>query len=70
MTFSDWLARRDEGFLAADRPPRRGVGRTNPLPVTNAPRERLHARPAKPPRPFAPTVPGAWEVVPADLIPT
>jgi hypothetical protein len=69
VTFTQWLARRDEGFLAPDQPPRKGMGRTNPLPVTNARRERLYAKPVKPPKPFAPSVSGVREVVPQRLIP-
>lgn len=68
-TFSEWLARRDEGFLLPDRPPRKGMTRINSFPTTDRHRRRLHVKPAKKPKPFAPTVRAVKEIVPQEMIP-
>lgn len=68
-TFSEWLARRDEGFVLPDRPPLKGKPRLNSTPGTDTQRKRLHPKPVKPPKPFAPTVQKVREIVPAKLIP-
>jgi hypothetical protein len=41
----------------------------NPFPTTDGHRRRLHVKPAKKPRPFAPTVRAVKEIVPNKLIP-
>jgi hypothetical protein len=69
MKFSEWLARRDEGFLLPNRPPRKGITRINAFPTTDGDRRRLHVKPAKKPKPFAPTVRAVKEIVPNKLIP-
>ena len=68
-TFSEWLARRDEGLLYPDRPPLKGMPRINAFPGTDGQRKRLHVKPVKPPKPFAPTVQKVKEIVPNKLIP-
>lgn len=68
-TFKEWLAQHDEGFLLPDRPPLKGMSRINALPVPNARRRRLHAKPVKKPNPFAPTIRPVAEIVPPKLIP-
>jgi hypothetical protein len=69
MTFSEWLARRDEGFLLPKRPPRKGLSRINPLPTTNAHRGRIHTKQVKKPNPFPPTIRKVAEIVPQSIIP-
>jgi hypothetical protein len=69
IKFSAWLARRDEGLLYPDRPPLKGMPRFNTHPGTDGQRKRLHAKPVKPPKPFAPTVQMMKEIVPAKMIP-
>jgi hypothetical protein len=69
MKFSKWLARRDEGFLLPDRPPLKGMPKINAFPTTDGHRRRLHVKPAKKPKPFAPTVRAVKEIVPNKLIP-
>lgn len=69
MKFSEWLARRDEGFMLPDRPPRKGMTRINAFPTTDGHRRRLHTKPPKKPKPFAPTVRAVKEIVPDKLIP-
>jgi hypothetical protein len=69
LTFSEWLARRDEGLLLPDRPPLKGMPRINTTPFTDAQRKRLHVKPVKPPKPFAPTIRKVAEIVPQKLIP-
>jgi hypothetical protein len=69
MTFSEWLARRDEGLLLPDRPPLKGMSRINAFPGTDAQRKKLHVKPAKKPKPFAPTIRKVAEIVPQKLIP-
>jgi hypothetical protein len=68
MTFTEWLARRDEGLLSPTRPPLKGMARINPFPTTDTHRKRLNPKPAKPPRPFAPTIRKVKEIVPQKLI--
>jgi hypothetical protein len=69
MSFKEWLAQHDEGYMIPDRPPLKGMSRINPLPVTNAHRKRLHPKPVKLTNPFRPTVRKVIEVVPQRLIP-
>jgi hypothetical protein len=69
MKFSEWLARRDEGFLLPDRSPRKGLSRINALPTTDGHRRRLHVKSANKPKSFAPTVRAVKEMVPNKLIP-
>lgn len=69
MRFSEWLARRDEGFLLPDRPPLKGMPKTNTTPFTDAQRKRLHTKKVKPPKLFPPTVRAVKEIVPNKLIP-
>jgi len=68
-TFSEWLARRDEGFLLPDRPPLKGMPRINTTLGTNAQRKRLHPKKVKPTTLFPPTVRAVREIVPNKLIP-
>lgn len=68
-TFKEWLARRDEGFLLPDRPPLKGMSKTNTTPNTDAQRKRLHPKKVKPPKLFPPTVKAVKEIVPNKLIP-
>ncbi len=68
MTFSEWLARRDEGFLLPKRPPLKGMIRINAFPTTDTHRKRLHAKPAKKPKPFAPTIRKVAEIVPQKVV--
>jgi hypothetical protein len=68
-TFSEWLARRDEGFLLPDRPPLKRMSRINTTPFTGAQRKRLHPKKVKPPKLFAPTVWAVKEIVLNKLIP-
>ena len=67
-TFSEWLARRDGGFLLPSRPPLKGMPRINAFPGTDAQRKVLHVKPLKKPKPFAPTVRKVVEIVPQKLI--
>jgi hypothetical protein len=67
--FSEWLARRDEGFLLPDRSPHKGMPKINTTPFTDAQRKRLHPKKVKPPKLFAPTVRAVKEIVPNKLIP-
>lgn len=68
-TFSEWLARRDEGFLLPDRPPLKRMPRINTTLGTDAQRKRLHPKKVKPPKLFPPTVQKVKEIVPNKLIP-
>src|SRR5262245_2340342 len=56
-TFREFVAMQ-EGLLAPDRPPAKGLSRINPFPTTNAHRRRLK------PNSFPPTVRPVAEVVP------
>lgn len=67
-TFTEWLARRDEGLLLPDRPPLKGMPRINAFPGTDAQRKALHVKPAKKPKPFAPTVRKVKEIVPNKFV--
>lgn len=58
-----------EGLLLPDRPPAKGSSRINPFPTTNAHRRRRHAKPVKPPMPFAATMKKMAEIVPYKMIP-
>jgi hypothetical protein len=69
MKFSEWLAQRDEGFLLPDRQPLKGMPKINAFPTTDGHRRRLYVKPAKKPKPFAPTVRAVKEIVPNKLIP-
>jgi hypothetical protein len=69
MTFSEWLARRDEGFLLPDLPPLKGMPKNNSTLGTDAQRKRLHPKKVKPPKLFKPTVRAVKEIVPNKLIP-
>jgi hypothetical protein len=68
MKFSEWLVRRDEGLLLPDGPPLKGMPRINTTPFTDAQRKRLHVKPAKKPKPFAPTIRKVAEIVPQKSI--
>ena len=72
MSFSEWLARRDEGFLLPDRPPRKGMARINPYPTTDSHRRRQNVRQnVKPPKklkPFPPTLRQVAKVVPQKAV--
>jgi hypothetical protein len=68
MTFKEYVAMR-EGLLAPSRPPAKGLPRINPFPTTDGHRRRLHVKPPKKPKPFAPTVQAVKEIVPNKLIP-
>lgn len=68
ITFRQYVEMQ-EGLLLPDRPPAKGLSRINPFPTTNAHRKRLHAKPVKPPKPFAPTVKKVAEIVPNKMIP-
>lgn len=68
-TFSEWLARRDEGLLLPDRPPLKGMPRINTTPFTDAQRKRFQPKQPKKIKPFAPTVQKVKEIVPNKLIP-
>lgn len=68
-TFHEWLARRDEGLLLPDRLPAKGMIRINTFPTTDTHRKKLHPKPPKKPKPFAPTVRAVKEIVPNKLIP-
>jgi hypothetical protein len=63
-TFLEWLTRRDEGRLLPTRPPLKGMIRINAFPTTDTHRKRLHPKPVKKPKPFAPTVHKVTEIVP------
>jgi hypothetical protein len=52
-----------------DRPLRKGTIRINTLPGTDAQRRALHTKQANKPKPFAPTIRRAKEIVPNELIP-
>ena len=67
-SFREYVAQRDEGLLVPDRPPLKGMTRLNMTPYTNAQRKRLHPTPVKRPKPFAPTVRKAAEVVPQKIV--
>lgn len=67
-TFTEWLARRDEGLLLPDRPPLKGMPRINAFPGTDSQRKALHAKPAKKPKPFAPTIRKVKEIVPNKFV--
>jgi len=67
-TFYEWLAQRDEGLMFPDRPPLKGMIRINTFPGTDAQRKALHVKPAKKPKPFAPTVIKVKEIVPNKFI--
>ena len=69
MTFKEWLARRDEGFLLPDRPPLKGIPKINTTSMTDTRRRRLHPKKVQPPKPFKPTVQMVKEIVPAKMIP-
>jgi hypothetical protein len=62
-------AQRDEEFLLPDRPPRKSIPRINPFPTTDGHRRRLHVKPAKKPKPLAPTVRAVKEIGPQQIIP-
>ena len=62
MTFREFVAMQ-EGLLAPDRPPAKGLSRINAFPTTNAHRRRIK------PTSFPPTVRSVAEVVPPHLIP-
>jgi hypothetical protein len=68
MKFSEWLARRDEGLFLPDRPPMKGMPRINSLPCTDEHRKKLHVKPAKKPKPFAPTIRKVAEIVPQKVV--
>jgi len=68
-TFYEWLARRDEGLFLPDRPPAKGMIRINAFPTTDTHRKKLHAKPPKKPKPFAPTIRKVKEIVPQKTIP-
>lgn len=68
MSFKEFLAVQ-EGLLLPDRPPVKGLSRINPFPTSQAHRQRWHAKPVKPSKPFAPTIRRVAEVVPQKLIP-
>lgn len=68
-TFTEWLAKRDEGYLLPNRPPLKGLPRINTTPLTDTQRKRLHPKPVKMPKPFAPTIRKVKEVVPNSMIP-
>jgi hypothetical protein len=67
-TFSQWLARRDEGSLLPDHPPLKVMSRINTATGTDAQRKRLHPKKVKPPKLFPPTVRKVKEIVPNKLI--
>jgi hypothetical protein len=67
-TFSEELARRDEGFLLPNRPPLKRMAWIHTTPFADAQRKRLHPKKVKPPKPFAPTVQKVKEVVPNRFI--
>jgi hypothetical protein len=67
-TFSEWLAQRDEGYLLPNRPTRKGLSRINSLPTTDTHRKRLHVKPPKTPKPFAPTIRKVAEIVPQKAV--
>ena len=62
LTFRAFVAMQ-EGLLAPDRPPAKGLSRLNAFPTTNAHRRRIT------PNSFPPTVRPVAEVVPPHLIP-
>jgi hypothetical protein len=62
MTFREFVAMQ-EGLLAPDRPPAKGLPRLNAFPTTNVHRRRLK------PTSFPPTVRPVAEVVLPHLIP-
>ena len=68
ITFSEWLARRNEGLLLPDRPPLKGMSRINPFPCTDQERKRLHVKLIKPAKLFPPTVKKVAEIVPQKMI--
>lgn len=68
MKFKEWLTQRDEGLMFPDRPPLKGMIRMNAFPGTDAQRKALHAKPAKKPKPFAPTIRAVKEIVPNKFI--
>lgn len=68
-TFSEWLARRDEGFLLPNRLPLKSLPRINTTPFTDAQRKRFQPKPVKKIKPFAPTVQKVKEIVPNKMIP-
>lgn len=68
MSFREFLEI-EEGLLLPSRPIRKGLTRINPFPTTNAHRKRLHAKPVKPKKPFAPIVRKVAEIVPNKMIP-
>jgi len=67
-TFYEWLFRRDDGLMFPDRPPLKGMIRLNAFPGTDAQRKALHPKPVKKPRPFAPTMRKAKEIVPNKFV--
>ena len=67
-TFTEWLARRDEGLLPPDRPPLKGMPRINAFPGTDAPRKALHVKRAKKPNPFAPISHKVKDIVPNKFV--
>jgi hypothetical protein len=68
MSFTEYVARRDEGLLLPKRPLAKGLPKINAFPATDSHRRRLKVRPVKPPNPFAPTVKGVADIVPQRLV--
>ena len=63
------VARRDEGFLLADRPPLKGLPRINTTPFGDAQRTRFQPTKVKTIKPFTPTIQKVKEIVPKRMIP-
>jgi hypothetical protein len=69
LMFSEWVARRDEGFLLPDRPPLKGRPKINSTLGTDTQRKRLPPKKVGPPKLFPPSVRAVKEIVPNKLIP-
>jgi hypothetical protein len=58
MTFAEFFASQEEGFLLPDRRGTNGVSRINATPLSNDRRRRMRVKlPKKPPNPYKPIKP-------------
>jgi hypothetical protein len=67
MTFKEFVAF-ERGATGSELATRQGSVEVDPLPTADG-RRRLHVKPVKKPKPFAPTVRAVKEIVPNKLIP-
>lgn len=67
-TFTEWLARRDEGLWLPDRPPLKGMPRITRFPARTPSGRSCTVTPAKKPKPFALTIRKVMEIVPTEFV--